>query len=277
MNILVTGTNGFIGSNIVNLLKNFPKFKIFKGTRDTIDLYSTDNIEKFVDKNKINAVIHCAVDGGHRLKPDTSDTLYRNLLMYENLIKFNDRYKVFINFGSGAEFDRRYDISNIDEYDMFNSVPADFYGLSKNIISKLSVHYNGSVNLRIFACFYHNELSTRFIRNSITNYINNKPIIIHQDRYMDFFYMEDLVNVVKYFLDNQIQTYKDINMSYLKKYKLSDIANIINDLSLRKVDIIVENKTHGLSYTGNGTILNYLDINLKGFDFGIKECYIKLK
>jgi GDP-L-fucose synthase len=236
-------------------------------------LCSIDSVERYINDNKIDAVIHCAIEGGNRLKQDTSEILYRNILMYENLIKFNDKYKVFINFGSGAEFDRRYDISNIDEYDMFNSVPADFYGLSKNIISKLSVHYDRSVYLRIFACFYHNELSTRFIRNSITNYINNKPIIIHQDRYMDFFYMEDLLNVVKYFLDNQIQTYKDINMSYLKKYKLSDIANIINELSSKKVCIINENDNLGLSYTGDGNTLNSLNLSLKNLEVGIQQCY----
>jgi GDP-L-fucose synthase len=277
MNILVTGANGFIGSNIIQLLSNNSDFKFFKGTRNTIDLYSSNSVEKYIIDNQINAVIHCAVEGGSRLKPDTSDILYRNLLIHENLIKFNDKYKVFINFGSGAEFDRKYDISNVNEYDMFNSVPTDFYGLSKNIISKLSVHYGRSVNLRIFGCFYHNELSTRFIKNNITNYINNKPMIIHQDRYMDFVYIEDLINVVKYFLNNQIQTYKDINMSYIKKYKLSDIANIINNLSTQKVDIIIENENFGLNYTGTGTRLNDLNIKLKGIDFGIKECYNKLK
>jgi GDP-L-fucose synthase len=180
---------------------------------------------------------------------------------------------VFINFGSGAEFDRRYDISNVNEFNMFNSVPIDFYGLSKNIISKLSVHYCGSVNMRIFGCFYHNELPSRFIRNNINNYINNKPIFINQDRYMDFFYIEDLANVVEHFLINSVNTYKDINMSYTKKYKLSDIADIINNLSSHKVDINIENETYGTNYTGNGLILNKLNINLKGLDLGIKECY----
>ncbi len=159
---------------------------------------------------------------------------------------------------------------------MFNVVPTDFYGLSKNIISKLSVHYCGIVNLRIFGCFYHNESSTRFIKNNLVNYINHKPIIIHQDRYMDFFYMEDLANVVKYFLKNPVVNYKDINMSYVKKYKLSDIANIINELSTYKVDINIENKLFGLSYTGNGMQLNSLGLNLKDIEFGIKECYNKL-
>lgn len=46
MNILVTGANGFIGSNIIELLSNNIDFNFFKGTRNNIDLYSTDNIEK---------------------------------------------------------------------------------------------------------------------------------------------------------------------------------------------------------------------------------------
>lgn len=276
MNILVTGANGFIGSNIINLLSSNTDFNFFKGTRNNIDLCSVDNIEKYLDENQIDAVIHCAIEGGSRLKQDTSDMFYRNILMYENLIKFNHRYKLFINFGSGAEFDRRYDISNVNEYDMFNIVPTDFYGLSKNVISKLSVHYCASVNLRIFGCFYHNELSTRFIKNNISNYISHKPMIIHQDRYMDFFYIEDLVNVVNYFLNNPPITYKDINMSYIKKYKLSDIANIINELSSHKVHINIENEDLGFNYTGNGQLLNSLNLSLKGIELGIKECYYKV-
>ena len=273
MNILITGADGFIGSNIIQLLSKNTNFNFFKGTRNNMDLYSTDSIEKYIDENQIDSIIHCAIEGGSRLEQDTSEIFYRNILMYENLMKFNHRYKVFINFGSGAEFDRRYDISNVNECNMFNAIPTDFYGLSKNIISKLSVNYYTSLNLRIFGCFYHYELPTRFIKNNINNYINHKPIIIHQDRYMDFFYMEDLVNVIKYFLDNPKCLYKDINMSYIKKYKLSDIANIINELSYYKVDINVESKNLGFNYTGNGELLNSLNLSLKGVELGIKECY----
>ena len=276
MNILVTGANGFIGSNIIKLLSNDTNFKFFNGNRNAINLYSTESIERYLDENQIDTVIHCAIEGGSRLKQDTSDMLYKNILMYENLIKFNHRYKVFINFGSGAEFDRKHDISNVNEYDMFGVVPTDFYGLSKNIISKLSVHYCASVNLRIFGCFYHNELSTRFIKNNINKYINHKSMIIHQDRYMDFFYMNDLINIIEYSLNNPPSTYKDINMSYLKKYKLSDITSIINDLSSYKVDVIIENENFGLNYTGNGKLLNSLNLKLKGLEIGIKECYHKL-
>ena len=277
MNILVTGTNEFIGSNIIKLLSNDTNFKFFNGNRNAINLYSTESIERYLDENQIDTVIHCAIEGGSRLKQDTSDMLYKNILMYENLIKFNHRYKIFINFGSGAEFDRKQNISNVNEYDMFNIIPTDFYGLSKNVITKLSTHHPIILNLRIFGCFYYNELSTRFIRNNINNYIKNKPIIIHHDRCMDFLYMEDLLNVIEHFIRTPVTCYTDINMSYLKKYKLSDIANIINELSSHKVDINIENKISGLNYTGNGEKLNSLGLELKGLEFGIKECYEHIK
>lgn len=193
--------------------------------------------------------------------------------MYENLIKFSHKYKMFINFGSGAEFDRKQNISNVNECEIFNIIPTDFYGLSKNVISKLSSHNPIILNLRIFGCFYYNELSTRFIHNNINNYINKKPIVIHQDRYMDFLYIEDLVNIITYFLKNTVTNYTDINMSYLKKYKLSDIANIINELSSYKVDIKMENLSNGLNYTGNGSLLNSLGLKFKGIELGIVECY----
>ena len=277
MNILVTGANGFIGSNIIKLLSNDTNFKFFNGNRNFIDLYSIDSIERYLDKNQIDTVIHCAIEGGSRLKQDTSDMLYKNILMYENLIKFSHKYKMFINFGSGAEFDRKQNISNVNECEIFNIIPTDFYGLSKNVISKLSSHNPIILNLRIFGCFYYNELSTRFIRNNINNYIKNKPIIIHHDRCMDFLYMEDLLNVIEHFIRTPVTCYTDINMSYLKKYKLSDIANIINELSSYKVDINVENENFGFNYTGNGELLNSLNLKLKGLEIGIEECYSNIK
>ena len=276
MNILVTGANGFIGSNIIKLLSKDINFKFFNGNRNVINLYSTESIERYLDENQIDTVIHCAIEGGSRLKQDTSDMLYRNILMYENLIKFSHRYKMFINFGSGAEFNRKQNISNVNEYEMFKIIPTDFYGLSKNVITKLSTHHPIILNLRIFGCFYYNELSTRFIRNNINNYIKNKPIIIHHDRCMDFLYMEDLLNVIEHFIRTPVTCYTDINMSYLKKYKLSDISNIINNLSSYKVDLIIENENFGLNYTGNGELLNSLNLKLKGLEIGIKECYHEL-
>ena len=64
MNILVTGANGFIASNIIKLLSDNTNFNFYRGTRSTIDLYCKNNIEKYLDDNKIDTIIHCAIEGG---------------------------------------------------------------------------------------------------------------------------------------------------------------------------------------------------------------------
>lgn len=271
MNILVTGANGFIGSSIISKLSN--KYNFFKGTRNTIDLYSLESIEKYITSNRIEGVIHCAIEGGSRLKIDEPISFYNNILMYKNLSTFN--YKFFINFASGAEFDRRFDINNKNENEINQSSPIDYYGLSKNIIASLSIQKSNYFNLRVFGCFYHNELETRFIKGNILKYIQNKHMIIHQDKYMDFIYLEDLCNVVDYCISDSPK-YNDINMSYLVKYKLSDIANCINDLTSKKVPIIIENSNMGLNYTGNGKKLNELNVKIKNLVPGIQECYDRI-
>lgn len=277
MNILVTGANGFIGSNIVEKLSNDSKFTVFRGTRNTIDLLSSDNLQQYIENNKIDAVIHCAIEGGSRLKKDDGEIFYRNILIYENLLKFKSNYKLFINLASGAEFDRNNNINESVESDILNNVPKDYYGLAKNIISKSIRQFNFGHNLRIFGCFYHNELNTRFIRNNIINYINKKPIMIHQDKYMDYIYLDDLYTVIEYYLINPPSISTDINMSYSKKYRLSDIANIINNLDDHKVDIHIETKELGLSYTGSSKSLSSLNLNLKELEVGIKETYDRYK
>jgi nucleoside-diphosphate-sugar epimerase len=271
MNILITGANGFIGSNIIKMISD-PNIIFFKGTRKTIDLFSIDNLYKYIINNKIDGIIHCAIEGGNRLTEDNIDILYKNIIIYENLLKFREKFKFIINIASGAEFDRRQSITNISEKELFKSVPIDYYGLSKNIISKLNLLYNG-INLRIFGCFYHNELNSRFIKTNILNYINNSPIIIHQNKYMDFIYMEDVATIILYIINNFCEKSMDINMSYEIKYKLSDIANYINKLSKYRVHITIENEIEGLNYTGDGTELKKLGIELKGLTLGINECY----
>jgi nucleoside-diphosphate-sugar epimerase len=277
MRVLITGSGGFIGSNLITLLANVPDITLFAGSRADIDLYSRKSIREFKTVNNINAVIHCAVEGNGR-DTDTALDFYNNLSMFENLYS---EYcgNLFINIGSGAEYNRWNSISKKFEGAIWDDVPTDYYGLAKSIIAKRLLTLPNAINLRIFGCFYHNELPTRMIRASIENYINQRPIIIPQDRYMDFFYMEDLATVIRHFLQpsSPIRETVDMNMSYLTTPRLSDIANIINAMDDHKVDIIIENSTCGKNYSGCGLRLSRLNIQLKGMDAGIMECYKKLK
>jgi nucleoside-diphosphate-sugar epimerase len=117
------------------------------------------------------------------------------------------------------------------------------------------------------------------IRANIENYMAHRPIIISQDKHMDFFYMEDLAAVIRYFLQPTSLTGEaiDLNMSYFDSPRLSGIASIINNLGEHKVEIVIENTEQRRNYSGYGKRLSELNIPLKGLKQGIQECYERLK
>ena len=59
LNILVTGSNGQLGSEIKELSKEY-SYNFFFTNRSNIDITSKENIKDFCQTNNINAIINCA-------------------------------------------------------------------------------------------------------------------------------------------------------------------------------------------------------------------------
>ncbi len=59
LNILVTGSNGQVGSEIKELSSSYP-YRFFFTTRDDIDITDKSSIEEFCKTNNINIIINCA-------------------------------------------------------------------------------------------------------------------------------------------------------------------------------------------------------------------------
>lgn len=58
-NILVTGSNGQLGSEIKELSSQYPANYFFTD-RETLDIIAQDQIENFINNNNINTIINCA-------------------------------------------------------------------------------------------------------------------------------------------------------------------------------------------------------------------------
>jgi len=264
MNIVLTGSNGYIAKSIYNSLKNKHNF-IFLN-RNNVNLLDKEDIFIKLCNQKIDIIIHTAVEGGRRTSEDKIDIVYKNLLMFENLLHFRNHTKFILNIASGAEFDRSKPIHLANEEDIFLHTPKDYYGFSKNLISKRIYQINENViNFRIFGIFDENESPDRFIKNNIIRLKNNLSPEIHADKFMDFIYMQDFISILEYYINNNNFKYKDINLCYENKYKLTDIAKIIfNGLSSAPKQIAFD-------YTGNNQKLKDLGINLVGLEEGIKK------
>jgi len=270
MNILITGCDGFLGRNLVHFLES--KYNIFAASKKELDLLDRKKIDKFFSDNRIDTVLHTAIVGRGIPSDNTFNSFLSNLIMFNNLYENRNKFGRMINFGSGAEFDREQKISLVEEKQLFNRLPTDFYGLAKNLMTRRIININANIyNLRIFGCFGHDEPQHRLIKSAIKCVLENKPITINDDIYMDFFYVNDVCRVVEHYLTN-CDLHKDMNLVYMKKTKLSDVVNMIFEESNRKVNLDIKQKS-SRCYNGSGALLDQLNLNLVGLRQGIKEVY----
>lgn len=59
-NILVTGANGQLGSEIRDLEVDYPTYNFIFTDREALDITKHEAVEKFIEVNKITAIINCA-------------------------------------------------------------------------------------------------------------------------------------------------------------------------------------------------------------------------
>jgi len=271
MKILVTGGNGFIGRSLIKVLKL--EHKVFSPSRTDLDLTDSEAVEKYFLNKYFDSVIHCAITGGRRTENDTKDVLSDNILMFFNLMRNKMKFKSFINFSSGAELDRSINMKEAKN-NPNKFFPKDYYGISKNIISRLIYNDKQFFNLRLYGVFGSEEGSDRFISRCIRKIKSGKKIEIFQDKQFDFFYIDDLVLLVLKILNsNQSLKSNELDLVYKHKYTLSDIGKLLLHKLNSSNGILIKDKHIGLSYIGSYDSF-FDNIEFKGLEYGI-DCMIK--
>ena len=265
--ILITGGNGNLSKMIRTNLSN--EFNITIITRADFDMIDGRAIERYLSDKHFDILVHTAIIGGRRTKEETADVVYQNLLMFENFMKFSNKFGLIINFDSGAIYDRDTDIycKKEDERSLV-SVPKDYYGFSKYLIYKRSLQYANVFNFRIFNIFHVNEEDNRFIKACFLAQRDKTRVTIFKDKWFDFMYEDDFIRVIRHYLTTPVsELKKTINLSYSTKYKLSDIAKMLVDHD--RIDVIDPITSH--NYCGNGDQLAEIGLPLDGLEVGIQK------
>ena len=173
-------------------------------TRIDLDLTDQNAVTNYFKCHTYDVVVHCAVIGGSRLKKDEGDVMWKNILMFENVVRvFKGK---LIYFSSGAA--------------LRGTPPTDPYGLSKWIIDKRIDTIPNAYSLRIWGCYGENELSTRF--SAVCK--REGHVVIDQDRYFDFIDIEDVKKIVQEYVTCRWVMPKLCNLVYPEKLLLSQWA-----------------------------------------------------
>ena len=252
MNIFITGSNGFIGSHLKEYLnKIYSNYILFTPSSKELNLLDEVAVENYILLNKIDIIIHLANKGGDRTTIDMKNVTEYNLRIFFNIAKHEKNVKKIISFGSGAEYSKHKAIIEAKEEDYLKSQPLDEYGFYKSITSKYIEKSQRIVQLRIFGAYGEYEnYRYKFITNAIVKNLLKLPIIINKNVYFDYIYIDDLVKMIDWVIHNEIKE-KIYNVTTGTKIDLISLANLVNETSDFKSEIIVLNDGLNNEYSSN--------------------------
>ena len=105
--VLITGSHGFVGKNLVNFLSN-TKANILTPDKKELDLVSQTSTNKYFENKKIDVVIHLAglVGGIWANKNALGDFFYQNAMMGINALHYSYKFgvKKFVGLAAGCGY-----------------------------------------------------------------------------------------------------------------------------------------------------------------------------
>jgi len=274
MKILVTGGNGFIAKNLIESFAS--RYNMTSVTRKDFDLLNSGEVHCFIKKNHFDIIIHTATyDAAPKCSTkDSSKVLENNLRMFFNIARCQDYFEKMIYFGSGAEFGREHWTPKMCEDYFDRHVPSDQYGYSKYLMNKYALKSNNIYNLRLFGVFgKYDDWRYRFIPNICVSAVFDKPIKIKQNASFDYLYIDDLVKITEWFINNTPRNHV-YNVCSGQVNDRITIARKLIGIVGKSLELAVENKDIKTEYSGDNSLL-LIELNKVCFTT-LEESIIKL-
>lgn len=255
--ILLTGGTGFVGRNIRYGLEQ--KYEVYAPGRLELDIKNTLAVEQTIKTGIFDAVVLAGIPTKEENRNTLeSDVLQSGLLSFMNFYRVRNDTGRIIYFGSGAEFDKQQDISFVTEASLSKRLPVEPYGFSKFLMNQLAVSSDNVYNLRLFGCFGPTDGENKFITHCIRCCMEGNEITIRQDCMFNFLYVDNLLPVLSYCIENRPQ-FHDYNVCSGRNLLLSEVAAIVKKEMKSSSEVVVLNSEAGKQYSAsNGRLLGEL-------------------
>lgn len=249
MNVLLTGSTGMVGLNIINN-PSFKKFNILSPSRSELDLLEPKSLKTFFKKNQIDFVIHAAgLVGGIQANIESPYSyLVDNSQIGMNLINvcLDSNIKNFLNMGSSCMYPKNF-LKPLHESDLLQGPlepTNEGYALAKIMVAKLCEYitnnsdyfeYKTVIPCNLYGAYDNFSYETSHMIPAVIRKIhdakihNSKTVEIWGDgnARREFMSARDLSNFIYYALENFINMPQNINVGLGFDYSINEYYEII--------------------------------------------------
>ena len=241
MRIMITGSNGFIGKALNDLLVIEKENDVICLSRDKDIDFSISGWTKVIDHLEIDTVVHLAQSTRYREFPESAlDMVNVNVNATTELLNWSRTHGVkrFLFASSGNVYmpsDKR-----LSEDD--STMPATFYGATKIAAEHIVKQYSGffqTVTFRIFAAY--GPFQKRMLIPTIIEKIRRSEAIrlaCGEGIWMTPIYIDDCVNFMNMLIKGDLeQPYNLFNLAGEEDVSLAMIVSILEEILGKKAKI----------------------------------------
>lgn len=272
--ILIVGSTGFAGKNLKEWFKKKKQYVVLCPNRMELDLLNEKMVDSFLESHKIDIIFHCGIFSP-KSEWEEMEEIEKDLRMFLHFEKNQEKFGKMFYLGSGAEYDKNQPIIKAKETDIGKKIPKNKYGMAKYVIGRMIEESKNIYNLRIFGLFgKYEDWWTTFISNCCCKAIKNYPISIRKDIYFDYLWIEDFCRIAEWAVEHDF-LYHTYNVGSSRRIRLSEIAEIVRNISGKNLAIIICNEGLGNEYTADSSrmVEEYGKIYDTPIETAIRELY----
>jgi len=165
-NILVTGVNGQLGSEIKNLAVEYPNYKLFFTSKSKLNITNQNDVAIFCTQNKIDSIINCAAYTAVDKAEEEQDTCNQiNHIAVNNLSKIAKTHNIkLIHVSTDYVFNGINHIAFV-ESDVTN--PTNVYGKTKWLGEQAILKNNPENSIIIRTSWVYSSYGNNFVKTML--------------------------------------------------------------------------------------------------------------